>query len=85
MGCCAGSRRRCSTPWSSCRTLKGEQTACLRALQMLKELNATGRRKLLEDSPTDFLPQRHKPIVINHGEIVAAAVQLDLLRANHFP
>jgi len=37
-------------------------TACLRALQMLKELNATGRRKLPEDAPTDFLSQRLKPI-----------------------
>jgi hypothetical protein len=33
------------------------------------ELNATGRRKLPEDAPTEFLPQRLKPIVINHGEI----------------
>jgi len=28
---------------------------CLRALQMLKELNATGRRKLPEDAPTVML------------------------------
>ncbi len=41
---------------------EGEQSACLRALQMLKELNATGRRKLPEDAPTDFLSQRLKPI-----------------------
>ena len=27
--------------------IEGEQSACLRALQMLKELNATGRRKQL--------------------------------------
>jgi predicted transcriptional regulator len=40
--------------------VEGEQSACLRALQMLKELNATGRRKLPEDAPTDFLPQRLK-------------------------
>ena len=25
--------------------------------------------RLPEDAPTDFLPQRLKPIVINHGEI----------------
>jgi hypothetical protein len=36
---------------------------------MLKELNASGRRKLPEDAPTDFLSQRLKPIVINQGEI----------------
>jgi hypothetical protein len=49
--------------------IEGEQSACLRALQMLKELKATGRRKLREDAPTDFLTQRLKPIVINQGEI----------------
>jgi hypothetical protein len=49
--------------------IEGEQSGCLRALQMLRELNATGRRKLPEDAPTDFLPQRLKSIVINHGEI----------------
>ena len=49
--------------------IDGEPSACLRALQMLKELNATGRRKLPVDAPTEFLPQRLKPIVINHGEI----------------
>lgn len=35
--------------------MEGESSACLRALQMLKELNATGRRKLPVDAPTDFL------------------------------
>jgi hypothetical protein len=42
---------------------RGEQSARLRALQLLKELNATGRRKPPEDAPTDFLSQRLKPIV----------------------
>jgi hypothetical protein len=45
---------------------------------MLKELNATGRRKLPEDAPTDFLPQRLKPI-INHGEIDRRAWECALL------
>jgi hypothetical protein len=59
--------------------IEGEQSACLRALQTLKELNATGRRKLPEDVPTDFLPQRLKPIVINHGEIDRRAWECALL------
>ena len=46
---------------------------------MLKELNATGRRKLPEDAPTDFLPQRLKPIVINHGEVDRRAWECALL------
>ena len=41
--------------------VEGEQIACLRALQMLKELNASGRRKLPGDAPTDFLSQRLNP------------------------
>jgi len=48
-------------------------------LQMLKEVNATGRRKLPDDAPTDFLPQRLKPIVINHGEIDRRAWECALL------
>jgi hypothetical protein len=59
--------------------IEGEQSACLRALQMLKELNATGRRKLPEDAPTDFLSQRLKPIVINQGEIDRRAWECALL------
>ena len=59
--------------------VEGEQSACLRALQMLKELNASGRRKLPEDAPTDFLSQRLKPIVINHGEIDRRAWECALL------
>jgi Domain of unknown function (DUF4158) len=47
----------------------GEPIACLRALQMLKELNADGRRKLPPDSPTDFAPQRLRSIVGNGDEI----------------
>jgi hypothetical protein len=39
---------------------EGEPTAW-RALQMLKELNADGRRKLPEDVPTDFVSQRLRP------------------------
>jgi len=59
--------------------IAGEQSACLRVLQMLKELNATGRRKLPEDAPTDFLSQRPKPIVINQGEIDRRAWECALL------
>jgi TnpA family transposase/predicted transcriptional regulator len=58
---------------------EGAPTACLRALRILKEMNATGRRKLPEDSPTGFLPQRLKPIVMNHGEIDRRAWECALL------
>jgi Tn3 transposase DDE domain len=49
---------------------------------MLKELNATGRRKLPVDAPTEFLPQRLKPIVINHGEIDRRAWELAAVMAH---
>jgi TnpA family transposase len=42
---------------------EGEPTACRRALQVLKELNADGRRKLPANAPTDFVSQRLRPIV----------------------
>jgi hypothetical protein len=42
---------------------EGELTACLRALQVLKELNADGRRKLPVNAPMDFISQRLRPIV----------------------
>ena len=79
MVCCASSRRHCSTALELTQDIEGEQSACLRALQMLKELNATGRRKLPEDAPTDFLSQRLKPIVINQGEIDRRAWECALL------
>jgi hypothetical protein len=40
-----------------------EPTACLRALQVLKQLNADGRRKLPANAPIDFVSQRLRPIV----------------------
>jgi hypothetical protein len=58
---------------------EGAPTACLRALRILKEVNATRRRKLPEDSPTGFLPQRLRPIVMNHGEIDRRAWECALL------
>ena len=42
---------------------EGEPTACLRALQVLKELNADGRRNLPANAPIDFISQRLRPIV----------------------
>ncbi len=80
MGCRAGSRRCCSTP--GVRAGRLGRADGLRALQMLKERNATGRRKLLEDSPTDFLPQRHKPN--RHKPRRDRCCSFDLLRAKHF-
>ena len=42
---------------------EGEPAACLRALQVLKELNEDGRRKLPINAPIDFIAQRLRSIV----------------------
>lgn len=58
---------------------EGEPTACLRALHMLKELNADGRRKLPAGATTDFVPQRLGSIVGSGGEIDRRAWECALL------
>jgi hypothetical protein len=57
----------------------GEPISCLRALQMLKELNADGRRKLPPDAPSDFVPQRLRSIVGDGDEMDRRAWQCALL------
>jgi TnpA family transposase len=59
--------------------VEGEETACLCALRTLKELNAVGRRKLPDDAPTDFVPQRLRPIVGNGDDIDRRAWECALL------
>jgi TnpA family transposase len=58
---------------------EGGETACLRALRMLKDLNAAGRRKLPADAPTDFLPSRLQSLVVRDGEIERRAWECGLL------
>ena len=41
----------------------------LEALEMLRELNRTGRRTLPADAPTGFVPQRWRPFVMSGGTI----------------
>ena len=63
----------------SIQDAEGEPTSCLRALQMLKELNADGRRKLPAHAPTDFVLQHLKPIVDSGDEIDHRAWECALL------
>jgi TnpA family transposase len=58
---------------------EGEEMGCVRALRTLKELNATGRRKLPGDAPTDFVPQRLRPIVDSGDDIDRRAWECALL------
>jgi len=58
---------------------EGEPTACLHALEVLKELNADGRRKLPVNAPIDFVSQRLRPIVGNGDEIDRRAWECALL------
>ena len=48
---------------------EGEKTACISALGTLKEMNATGRRKLPDDTPTDFFPERLRAIIVPEGKL----------------
>lgn len=57
----------------------GDENPCLRALQLLKELNATGKRKLPEDVPTDFVPRRLQPIVGSGEQVDRRAWECALL------
>jgi TnpA family transposase len=41
---------------------------CLEALRVLKGMNADLKRKLPEDAPTDFIPKRLLPFVMNDGK-----------------
>ena len=57
----------------------GEETVCLRALRMLKEMNATRQRKLPDDTPTNFVPERLRPLVAPSGKLDRHAWECALL------
>jgi hypothetical protein len=44
------------------------EVPCLKALRVLKEMNADLKRKLPEDAPTDFIPKRLWPLVVTDGK-----------------
>jgi TnpA family transposase len=52
---------------------------CLEALRVLKEINADLKRKLPEDAPTDFIPKRLLPFVMNDGKLDRRAWECALL------
>jgi hypothetical protein len=45
-----------------------DDVPCLEALRVLKEMNTDSKRKLPEDAPTDFIPKRLLPLVVNDGK-----------------
>ena len=52
---------------------------CLKALQVLKELNASNKRKLPADAPTDFIPKRLLPFIVKGDELDRSAWECALL------
>jgi len=52
---------------------------CLRAVRILKETNAAGRRKLPDDTPIDFVPERLRSIVQSNGKLNRPAWECALL------
>ena len=51
----------------------------LKALRVLQEMNADLKRKLPEDAPTDFIPKRLLPFVVNDGKADRKAWECALL------
>ena len=50
-----------------------ESAGLLKAVEVLKELNATGRRRLPDDTPTDFVPTRWRDYLEAGGDDHGAA------------
>lgn len=56
-----------------------DDVPCLEAVRVLKEMNADLKRKLPEDAPTDFIPKRLLPLVVNDGKPERKAWECALL------
>ena len=58
---------------------KDTNVPCLKALTLLKELNAGNKRKLPDDAPTDFIPKRLLPFVVKEDQVDRSAWECALL------
>ena len=58
---------------------QGNASPLLQAVEVLKEMNRTGKRKLPPDAPIDFVPARVRPFVYIGGEIHKPAWECALL------
>src|ERR671915_560460 len=56
-----------------------DDVPCLEAVRVLKEMNADLKRRLPEDAPTDFIPKRLFPLVVNDGKPERKAWECALL------
>ncbi|WKN46429.1 Tn3 family transposase [Tunicatimonas pelagia] len=56
-----------------------QATATTEALDLLQHLNETGKRKLPEDSPLDFIPKKHRAKALKEGSPDRAAWECLLL------
>ncbi len=61
------------------RASEQSESSCLQALDVLKGLNDSGKRKLPEDVPTEFIPKKLKPFVFEDGEVSKRAWECSLL------
>ena len=58
---------------------QGDASSLLQAVEVLKEINRAGKRKLPPDAPIDFVPARLRPFVDTGGEIHKPAWECALL------
>ena len=58
----------------------GTDTPLNRATELLREMNATNKRKLPEDAPTEFVSKTIRPLVVSDGVIDKHAWECALIR-----
>jgi len=58
---------------------QGEANSLLNAVEILKEMNRSGKRELPADAPVDFMPTKLQPLVLYGGELDKHAWECALL------
>lgn len=57
------------------------QSTIVKAAELLHEMNSSGKRKLPDDPPLDFIPKKLRPLVEQNGEVSKRAWECALLTA----
>lgn len=60
---------------------EGTQSTIVKAVELLHEMNADGKRKLPDEPPLGFIPKKLRPLVEKNGEVSKRAWECALLTA----
>jgi hypothetical protein len=63
------------------RLEEGTQSTLVKAVELLHEMNADGKRKLPDEAPLGFIPKQLRPLVEKNGEVSKRAWECALLTA----